>query len=121
MMQKYGQINMSLGKMKRTYVKKAVPEDDQPHFIQYATDLANVLRNIIFVVYPASKKQDVLQLLEEHITENLVKVLAKITIVKRLGFPKDPFCPQSSAPFSMATSRNSSPDTEMTLKVSFFD
>jgi len=68
--------------------------DDHPHFLRHATDLANVLRNTIFVdqvpalapthilfanlpqvVYPSSKKQEVLALLEEHITENIVKVL----------------------------------------------
>ncbi|CAA7267063.1 unnamed protein product [Cyclocybe aegerita] len=77
MTQKFGQVSASLGRVKRTYVKKAVPEDDHPHFIRFATDLANVLRNTIFVdqvVYPLSKKQEVLDLLEEHITENLVKI-----------------------------------------------
>ena len=67
--------------------------DDHPHFLRYAADLATVLRNTIFVdqvefsiefvfhespkkqvVYPVSKKQEILQLLEEHITENIVKV-----------------------------------------------
>ncbi|KAJ3515494.1 hypothetical protein NLJ89_g1720 [Agrocybe chaxingu] len=75
MTQKFGQVSTSLGRVKRTYVKKAVPEDDHPHFIRFATDLANVLRNTIFVdqvVYPLSKKQEVLDLLEEHITENLI-------------------------------------------------
>lgn len=77
MTQKYGRVNMCLGKTKRTYVKKAVPQDDHPHFLRYATDLANILRNTIFVdqvIYPVSKKQEVLQLLEEHITENIVKI-----------------------------------------------
>ncbi|KAF8959478.1 hypothetical protein BDZ97DRAFT_1837353 [Flammula alnicola] len=51
--------------------------DDHPHFLRYAADLANVLRNTIFVdqvIYPLSKKQEVLALLEEHITENIVKI-----------------------------------------------
>jgi len=51
--------------------------DDHPHFLRYAADLAGVLRNTIFVdqvVYPLSKKQELLHLLEEHITENIVKV-----------------------------------------------
>lgn len=67
MMQKYGQIRISADKVKRTYVKKAFPEgqkleyckfedytlisfaDDHPHFLRQAADLANVLRNTIFV------------------------------------------------------------------------
>jgi telomerase reverse transcriptase len=67
MMQRYGQINSSLGRIRRRYVKKALPEgthflrlinqysqvtkllDDHPHFLRYATDLATVLRNTIFV------------------------------------------------------------------------
>ncbi len=53
------------------------PTDDQPHFLRYATELAGCLRGTIFadqVVYPHVKQNDVLQLLEEHITENIVKV-----------------------------------------------
>jgi len=67
MTQKYGKVSMSLGRIKKTYVKKAVPEgqdlrvphelllnmslfaDDHPHFLRHAIDLANVLRNNIFV------------------------------------------------------------------------
>ena len=73
--------------------------DDHPHFLKYATELAKSLRHIILidqvrltcapaqrgantvqVVYPSSDKQDILHLLEEHITENIVKVLPKLTI-----------------------------------------
>ena len=53
------------------------PTDDQPHFLRYATELASCLRGTIFadqVVYPHAKQNDILQLLEEHITENIVKV-----------------------------------------------
>jgi hypothetical protein len=32
------------------------------------------------VVYPYSKRQEMLQLLEEHITENIVKVIRHFTI-----------------------------------------
>ncbi|KAF5327773.1 hypothetical protein D9619_004557 [Psilocybe cf. subviscida] len=77
MMQKYGQVTEASDKVKRNYVKKAVPEDEHPHFLRHAADLANILRNTIFVdqvVYPLSKKEEILALLEEHITENIVKI-----------------------------------------------
>jgi hypothetical protein len=51
--------------------------DEHPHFLRYATELAAMLRHTIFVdrvVYHSSPKTDVLELLEEHITENIVKV-----------------------------------------------
>ncbi|RDB25955.1 Telomerase reverse transcriptase [Hypsizygus marmoreus] len=79
MTQRYGQIGMETGRIKRTYVKKAVPEGkyDHPHFLKYAAELAGVLRHTIFVdqvVYPYSQKREILNLLEEHITENIVKI-----------------------------------------------
>jgi hypothetical protein len=56
---------MTAGKIKRTYVKKAMPEgmfnhddeeiahnptsDEHPHFLTYAADLADALRHTIFV------------------------------------------------------------------------
>ncbi|GLB40371.1 putative telomerase reverse transcriptase [Lyophyllum shimeji] len=77
MMQRYGQMRMVTGRIKRTFVKKAVPEDDHPHFLTYAAQLAGVLRNTVFVdqvVYPYSQRKEILSLLEEHITENIVKI-----------------------------------------------
>jgi hypothetical protein len=75
--------------------------DEHPHFLRYATELAAALRHTIFVdrvVYHFTSRTEVLELLEEHITENIVKVqyshnwnwidvdatarLAKITIAK---------------------------------------
>jgi len=50
--------------------------DEHPHFLRYATELAAMLRHTIFVdrvVYHFSSKTEVLELLEEHITENIVK------------------------------------------------
>ncbi|KAH9481585.1 Telomerase reverse transcriptase [Psilocybe cubensis] len=70
MIQKYGQVRSLAGKIRRMFLKKAVPEDDHPHFMRYAADLAGSLRDVIFV----DQKQEVLQLLEEHITENIVKI-----------------------------------------------
>ncbi|TCD64911.1 hypothetical protein EIP91_003447 [Steccherinum ochraceum] len=75
--QRYGTVTLAAGKIKRTYVKTAMPDDDHPHFISIATKLAETLRNTIFVdqvVYPYTQKKDMLQLLEEHITENIVKI-----------------------------------------------
>ena len=47
--QRYGQVSAVAGKIQRKYVKKACPQDEQPHFLEYAAELAHVLRNIIFV------------------------------------------------------------------------
>ncbi|KAG6862537.1 hypothetical protein C0995_000085 [Termitomyces sp. Mi166 len=94
MRQKYGQVQMATGYIKRTYVAKAVPEGEHPHFLTTAAKLAGVLRNAIFsdqvgpkpfstsslltcsgkVVYPYAQKREILALLEEHITENIVKI-----------------------------------------------
>ncbi|KAJ3739156.1 hypothetical protein DFH05DRAFT_527547 [Lentinula detonsa] len=76
MVQRFGQISTNFNRPKRMYLKKAIPEDDHPHFLQHAIDLANVLRNIIFVdqvIYPSTKADTVLELLEQHVTENIVK------------------------------------------------
>ena len=51
--------------------------DEHPHFLRYATELAAALRHTIFVdrvVYHFTSRTEVLELLEEHITENIVKV-----------------------------------------------
>ena len=51
--------------------------DEHPHFLRYATELASALRHTIFVdrvVYNFTSRAEVLELLEEHITENIVKV-----------------------------------------------
>ncbi|KAF8656263.1 hypothetical protein AX16_002699 [Volvariella volvacea WC 439] len=91
MLRRHGQIVTSADRVKRIYVRKAVPEgmhcstryllsnylssDDHCHFLRYATELAAVLRNVIFVdqvVYPPALKHNILHLLEEHITENII-------------------------------------------------
>ncbi|KAF4597579.1 hypothetical protein EYR40_008041 [Pleurotus pulmonarius] len=77
LLQRYGKVSSFTGKIERRYMKRAVPDDDQPHFLRYATELAGCLRGTIFadqVVYPHVKQNDILQLLEEHITENIVKI-----------------------------------------------
>jgi len=46
------------------------------HFVKYAKDLANFMRDAIFVdqaIYPSEDKAALLLLLEQHITDNLVK------------------------------------------------
>lgn len=67
MIQRYGRVTSVTGKIRRTYKKAAtpagkflrrvlhirsltiIPVDDHPHFLQYATQLAGALRNMIFV------------------------------------------------------------------------
>jgi len=85
------------GRVKRKFAMKALPDgrfvpiltlrshnadyplsypDEHPHFLRYATERAATLRHTIFgdrVVYPFASRIEVLELLEEHITENIVK------------------------------------------------
>ncbi|OBZ72156.1 Telomerase reverse transcriptase [Grifola frondosa] len=77
LIQQYGLINQVGPKVKRTFAKKAQPEDDHPHFLAFAAQLADALRHTIFVdkvVYSFSKREDIIELLEEHISENIVKI-----------------------------------------------
>ncbi|CDO70652.1 hypothetical protein BN946_scf184756.g19 [Trametes cinnabarina] len=77
MLQRYGAVSKAGDKIQRRYVKKALPEDDHPHFLAYAAELAQVLRNTVFtdqVVYPFARRKEIIALLEEHITENIVKI-----------------------------------------------
>ncbi|KAI0058687.1 hypothetical protein BV25DRAFT_1218030 [Artomyces pyxidatus] len=65
------------GKIKRHFGKRALPDDQHPHFLHYASQLADALRHTILVdqvIYPLSTRTEVLELLEEHITENIVKI-----------------------------------------------
>ncbi|KAF8690235.1 hypothetical protein AX14_003047 [Amanita brunnescens Koide BX004] len=76
MIQRYGQVGMTAGRPRRTFVKRATDEDP-PHFLQYAVELAQSLRSIIFadeVVYHDAPREEILQLLRDHITENIVKI-----------------------------------------------
>jgi hypothetical protein len=61
--QRYGQVGMSAGRPRRTFVRRATdgmlfssfpgcskcaPSEDPPHFLQYAVELAQSLRSVIF-------------------------------------------------------------------------
>ncbi|KAG7089455.1 hypothetical protein E1B28_011140 [Marasmius oreades] len=75
-MQKYAQVSPVMEKPRTLFRKRAWPEGDQPHFLKYATDLANALRHTIFVdqvTCPLERKNELLDLLEQHIKENIVK------------------------------------------------
>lgn len=50
---------------------------EHPHFLEYARQLATVMRNAVLsdqVVYPFAYREEIMQLLEDHIRCNLVKV-----------------------------------------------
>lgn len=75
--QKYGQIAPVAGKIRRVYTKKAYPDDEHPDFVAYARDLASTLRQSIFVDqvnYSFESRRNAMQLLEEHVNENIVKI-----------------------------------------------
>lgn len=53
------------------------PSEDLEDFVPYAVELAGTLKNAVLVdqlPYHHQKKEELIQLLEEHITENIVKV-----------------------------------------------
>jgi len=106
--------------------------DDHPFFLHYAEGLAATLRNMVFsdqVVYPATTKGEVLELLEEHITDNIVKVKQAIrpsfsnlcrsdkVISDRLSvYLKARSFPHFYAAFSTEIWRRDSGPSETTLK-----
>ena len=96
MIHKHAQLAPGVRTVKRSFVRKAEPECDfspsdrqscdwlvvhsakRPHFVHYAGKLAQSLRNTILVdqvVYDFEERQKILELLEEHITSNMIKVL----------------------------------------------
>jgi telomerase reverse transcriptase len=62
---------------KGPFAKSDPPSDDLEDFIPYAIELASTLKNTILVdqiPYQHQRREDLMQLLDEHITENIVKV-----------------------------------------------
>ncbi|THV07327.1 hypothetical protein K435DRAFT_605904, partial [Dendrothele bispora CBS 962.96] len=77
LIQRHVQMSQRPDRTYRALKTKAHPEDEHPHFLKYAADLASCIRNTIFidaVSYPTTTKQEILELLESHITENIVKI-----------------------------------------------
>ncbi|KAJ8072353.1 Telomerase reverse transcriptase [Marasmius tenuissimus] len=75
--QRYTQISPALSSSKTMYRKQAWPDAMHPHFVKYATDLANALRHTIFVDQVSCQvesRDELLDLLEQHIKENIVKI-----------------------------------------------
>ncbi|KAL5526463.1 EST2 [Sanghuangporus sanghuang] len=90
MIQKYGQITPAAGRLQRKFVRKAMPEYEHPHFLSYARQLAGLLRHAIFVdqvVYPFAFRDEIIQLLEDHITTNIVKI-GEDYYRQRVGIPQ---------------------------------
>ncbi|CAG8685578.1 6886_t:CDS:10, partial [Acaulospora colombiana] len=78
--QRYAQLHLSTGKVKRKWIRSAVPED-----------LAACLRQVVFcdqVVYSNEDTEPLLALLEEHITTNIVKVSNLNCGALKTHFPK---------------------------------
>ncbi|CCO32796.1 telomerase reverse transcriptase [Rhizoctonia solani AG-1 IB] len=77
MVRKFSQLQFSTGQPRRSFRKRAVPDWDHTHFMTYAAKVAACLRHVIFadqVVYGFDYMEDVLDLLEEHITDNIVRI-----------------------------------------------
>ncbi|KAJ3343491.1 hypothetical protein HDU93_008150 [Gonapodya sp. JEL0774] len=75
--QKYSMIYPSAGQIKKTYVKKAGDANDFMQFSEFSAGLAQILRNAVFVdqvVYPYELRDELIQLVEEHIRNNIVKM-----------------------------------------------
>jgi len=77
MIQHYNQVFPRDGKMRRSFLQKAFPDTEHPHFLNFAAELSASLRHAVFVdrvVYPHEAREYVLQLLREHVTDNIVKI-----------------------------------------------
>ncbi|GJE88721.1 telomerase reverse transcriptase [Phanerochaete sordida] len=78
LIQRHGQVGVTTGHIHRRFVKRAMPAgDDHPHFLQHATRLADALRHVLFadqVTYPTVSRAEILEQLEQHITDNIVKI-----------------------------------------------
>ena len=69
-----------MGRREHPFVESNPPPDDLEDFVPYAIELASTLKNTIFVdqlPYQHQRREDLIQLLDEHITENIVKVRQK--------------------------------------------
>jgi hypothetical protein len=65
-------------------VESDLPLEDLEDFFPYATKLASTLKNAILVdqvPYQYQGKDELVQLLDEHITENIVKVDTKCRLI----------------------------------------
>jgi telomerase reverse transcriptase len=68
----------------QTFVESDPPPDDLEDFVPYAIELASTLKNTILVdqiPYQPQRKEDLIQLLDEHITENIVKVARRCMLM----------------------------------------
>ncbi|OZJ05810.1 hypothetical protein BZG36_00879 [Bifiguratus adelaidae] len=76
LVQKYGVIHPSAGKIKKSYVKSALNGDEFPQFTTVAASVAQTLRNAVLVdqvLYRYEDKGTILELLSQHINENIIK------------------------------------------------
>ncbi|KAG8899700.1 hypothetical protein FRB99_006494 [Tulasnella sp. 403] len=74
---RWSRIMQSGGKTKRSFHRKAGPSWKDAQFLNFAESLAKVLHHAVFVdqvAYKSADKEQVLELLEEHIEANLVKI-----------------------------------------------
>lgn len=92
MVQNYVQIAPSIKDVRRSFLKKGMPESElklhpllhltssiaeRPHFVEYSRKLAGALRHKVLVDKVVNSFEDrvgLLKLLEEHISKNIVKV-----------------------------------------------
>ncbi|KAK7463508.1 Telomerase reverse transcriptase [Stygiomarasmius scandens] len=79
LIKKHIQVNQRHDKSYRTTTTKnqAYPAGEHPHFLKYAADLASCIRDTIFIdaaTCATTTKEEILELLEQHITDNVVKI-----------------------------------------------
>jgi len=67
-----------------SFVESDPPTDDLDDFVPYAIELANTLKSTILVdqiPYQHQRREELMQLLDEHITENIVKVRGRSKLI----------------------------------------
>ena len=68
---------------RQTFAVSDMPPDDLEDFVPYAIELASTLKDTILVdqiPYHHQRREDLIQLLDEHITENIVKVKQALVV-----------------------------------------
>jgi len=68
----------------RSFTESDPPSDDLEDFVPYAIELASTLKSTVLVdqiPYQHQRREELMQLLDEHITENIVKVRGRSELI----------------------------------------
>ncbi|CAG7852639.1 Telomerase reverse transcriptase {ECO:0000312/PomBase:SPBC29A3.14c} {ECO:0000269/PubMed:24793650}; AltName: Full=Telomerase catalytic subunit {ECO:0000303/PubMed:9252327} [Serendipita indica DSM 11827] len=90
LLQRYTQVYPMVGKIQKRFTGYAIPEDETLDVLTLASKLATIVRHTVFtdqVVQTFEERDEVLSLLEEHITSNIVKIRGEF-YKQQVGIPQ---------------------------------